>query len=305
MKELLSTTDVRSYFELSSLNAEMNISENGQLKFHWANWSKTCLIQKQMILGNDAKLFSIDENIDLLKNYPIWYQRKLKTVKSSLYDLYQSYMDPRLKLTWQEHQNETLVSLHHQSGPFVPLTSMRWMNKETYNLFILKKLLTGYYPMREFRISSDIEFTGELNSSPLDNAKIKITQFSSKGMIIAVNGHSFDKVKNCQNIEFKINLREFLNLQNIGKFKYKSGADDETLSIKGHSFREHGNLYNAAFSNSIEYYFFIPYSEIEVIGYEKSAIQIFGNFVKSIEMNFEDAINSTSLEYEKNKRRAA
>lgn len=304
-KQIVSTIDLGNYLELTSLNEEMKISENGQLKFHWANWSKTCLLQKEVILGDEEKLESIDTFTQVLKNYPIWYQRNLKTVKSTLFDLYQSYMDPRLKLKWHEHQKETLVSLHHEAGPYVPLTSMRWMDKETYSLFIFKKLLTGFYPMREFRVTSDLNLMGMINCSPLNEAEVKITQFSNRGMIISVDGYAFQKVKNCQSIELKINLNSFQNVKSIKKFKYHSRKNEESLKISGDSIREHGNLRNATFSNGVTYFFFIPYSEIEILGSSKSAIQVFGNFVKSIEENFEEAISNTSLEYVRNKRRAA
>lgn len=278
--------ELQNYFKNFKLDSELKLSKNGQLKFHWANWDRTCLLQKSMSSTGCSKMEAMDEALELLKSSPIWYQRNLVTVKSNLYELYSSYLDPRLKVTWHELQNDTHVSLHHESGPYISLTSMRWMEKETYELFIYKKLITGYHPMREFRVSSLIELTGDIDHSPLSRIDLKITQFTKKGMIIAINGHNFDKVKNCNDIKVELNLDAFSKLKNrseVGKFDASKNKEGQYLNIKGHSIRQFGNLDNANSSNGSEYYFFIPYSELEVIGSVDNSHQLFGHFVEMLE----------------------
>jgi hypothetical protein len=294
-------SELQNYFEKSELDKDLKLSANGQLKFHWANWNKTCLLQKQRAESDFSKLEHLDKSLELLKSYPIWYQRNLETIKSNLYELYTSYLDPRLKMTWHDLQSNTQVSLHHESGPYISLTSMRWMDKETYSLFIFRKLLTSYYPMRQFRISSEISLTGEVDHSPLSRIDLKITQFTKKGIIIAINGHNFDKVKNCNSLKLPINLKAFSKLrkrEDIDKFNACEGCGQQFLNFHGHSLRETGNLESASFSNGTEYYFFIPYSEIDVVGSTKSAHQLFANFVEILEDIFESELAQNNLEVE-------
>jgi hypothetical protein len=291
--------ELQNYFKNFKLDSELKLSKNGQLKFHWANWDKTCLLQKSFSESDKSKLDLMNEALELLKSYPVWYQRNLVTVKSNLYELYSSYMDPRLKMTWHDLQKDTHVSLHHESGPYISLTSMRWMDKETYELFIYKKLLTSYHPMREFRVSSLIKATGEIDHSPLSKIDLKITQFSKKGMIVAISGHHFEKVKNCSDIKVEINLDAFSKLKNrneIDKFNANKISNGQYINIKGHSIRQFGNLDNANSSNGSEYFFFIPYSELEIVGSNKGAHQLFGHFVEMLENFFTDELDFKSEE---------
>lgn len=291
--------ELQNYFEKSELDKELELSANGQLKFHWANWNKTCLLQKERALKDVTKLDRLDKSLEQLKSFPIWYQRNLETVKSNLYELYCSYLDPRLKMTWHEMQSSTQVSLHHESGPYISLTSMRWMNKETYSLFVFQKLLTAHYPMREFRVSSDIDLVGEVDHSPLSRIDLKITQFSKRGLIIAINGHNFEKVKNCSELKLPINLKSFSKLRNrddIENFNACSGCGQQYMNIHGHSIRKVGNIEGATYSNGSEYYFFIPYSEIDIVGSEKSASELFAHFVENLESIFESELKTSNLD---------
>ncbi len=294
-------SELQNYFEKSELDKDLKLSANGQLKFHWANWNKTCLLQKERAGEDSSKLEHLDKSLELLKAYPIWYQRNLETVKSNLYELYSSYLDPRLKMTWHELQESTQVSLNHESGPYISLTSMRWMDKETYSLFVFRKLLTSYYPMREFRVSSEISLTGEVDHSPLSRIDLKITQFTKRGLIIAINGHNFEKVKNCNELKVPINLKNFSKLRNrddINKFDACEGRGQHYLNIHGRSLRENGNLESASFSNGTECYFFIPYSELDVVGSTKTSYQLFANFVEILETIFESELDENNLDVE-------
>ena len=286
--------ELQNYFKNYKLDSELKLSKNGQLKFHWANWEKTCLMQKSISSSDKSKIDLMGEGLELLKSYPIWYQRNLVTVKSNLFELYSSYMDPRLKMMWHEQQQDTHVSLHHESGPYISLTSMRWMDKETYELFVYKKILTSYHPMREFRVSSLIELNGEVEHSPLSKIDLKITQFTKRGLIIAINGHNFDKVKNCTDIKVDINLDSFSNLKNrsdIEKFDANKLKEGQYINIKGSTIRQFGNLDNANSSNGSEYFFFIPYSEIEVVGSKQNTHQLFSHFVEMLEDVFTEELD--------------
>ncbi|WP_127714173.1 hypothetical protein [Halobacteriovorax sp. HLS] len=287
--------ELKNYFEESDLDKELQLSDNGQLKFHWANWNKSCLIQRENILNDSSKIELLEKGLEFLKSYPIWYQRNLETVKSNLYELYTSYLDPRLKMTWHTLQSNTQVSLHHESGPYISLTSMRWMDKETYSLFVFKKLLTSYFPLRDFRVSADIELTGEVDHCPLSRVDLRITQFSKKGIIIAINGHSFEKVTNCNDIKLPLNLESFAKIKNredVLSFNASGDAHEQYINIHGSSIRRDGNLENASFSNGNEYFFFIPYSEIEVVGSSQNTHQLFGHFVEMLETIFESEISN-------------
>ncbi|PIK16290.1 hypothetical protein [Halobacteriovorax sp. JY17] len=286
------------YIHSNTFKDNYKISSNGELFFHWANWRETCKIQKDLLGKGVDQIDFIDNTLESLKTKSVWFQRNLKSVKSNLYELYEAYLDPRLKATWHDIQKDTLVSLHHEAGPYISLTSMRWMDKSTYSFFVYRKLLTGYFPLREFRLSANIELIAEVNHSPLNSIKTKITQFSNRGLILSIDGHSFSKVKNSENISIKINLKSFKSSKTFNCLKNFDANHEEAndyMHIKGSSFRNSGNLNNADYSNGSEYYFFIPYSEISFVNRNEGAAEVFGRMVSLAEEGLREEISKISI----------
>ena len=286
------------YIHSNTFKDNYQISSNGELFFHWANWGETCKIQKDLLGKGVDQLDFIDNTLEALKTKNVWFQRNLKSVKSNLYELYEAYLDPRLKATWHDIQKDTLVSLHHEGGPYISLTSMRWMDKSTYSFFVYRKLLTGYVPLREFRLSADINLLAEVNHSPLNNLKVKVTQFSKKGLILAIDGYAFGKVKNSQSIRVSINIDTFKNYKSFKSLKdFDANTEDASdyMHIKGSSFRNASNLNNADYSNGNEYYFFIPYSEISFENRNEGASDVFGKIVTLVEEGLKEEISKIAI----------
>lgn len=287
------------YIHSNTFKDNYRISSNGELFFHWANWRETCQLQKDLLGKGIDQIDYLDNTLESLKTKTIWFQRNLKSVKSNLYELYEAYLDPRLKVTWHDFQKNTLVSLHHEAGPFVSLTSMRWMDKATYSFFVYRKLLTGYFPLRDFRLSANIDVVAELNNSPLNQMNMKITQFSTKGMILSINGHSFNKLKSSETVSIKLNLASFRNhdsIKSLERFSSSSREGKDIMTIKGSSFTNFSNMSNANYSNGNEYFFFIPYSEITLSSSEESVEEIFGKLVSVVETEMKKEISKISIE---------
>lgn len=286
------------YIHSNTFKDNYKVSANGELFFHWANWRETCKIQKKSLGKGVDQVDYIDNALEFLKAKPIWYQRNFKTVKSNLFELYEAYLDPRLKATWHDFQKSTLVSLHHEAGPFISLTSMRWMDKATYSFFVYRKLLTGYLPLRDFRLSADINLVAEINQSPLNTIHVRMTQFSEKGLIISIDGHDYNKILKCEEISMKINLKSFKNhdsFKSVQSFKSNTEKANDTLIIKGSSLANMSNRNNANYSSGDEYFFYVPYSEIEILDSNEDLEDVFGNLVSIVEKEFKKEIMKLSL----------
>ncbi|WP_417336791.1 hypothetical protein [Halobacteriovorax marinus] len=287
------------YIHSNTFKDNFEISSNGELFFHWANWRETCKLQKDLLGKGIDQIDFIDNTLEALKTKTIWFQRNLKSVKSNLYELYEAYLDPRLKVTWHDFQKNTLVSLHHEAGPFISLTSMRWMDKSTYSFFVYRKLLTGYFPLREFRLSANIELMAEVNNSPLSQMKMKLTQFSKQGVILSIDGHSFNKLKSCESIAIKMNINAFQkheDFKSLKSFKANTTDGKDYMYIKGSSFTNISNMNNASYSNGCEYFFFIPYTEITFSCKEQTPYELFGGLVDIVEKELSHEISKISIE---------
>ncbi len=289
------------YIHSNSFKDNYKISSNGELFFHWANWRETCKLQKKS-LGSDAHQVNyIDNALEFLKAKPIWYQRNFKTVKSNLFELYEAYLDPRLKATWHDFQKSTLVSLHHEAGPFISLTSMRWMDKSIYSFFVYRKLLTGYLPLRDFRLSADINLVAEINESPLNTIHVRMTQLSEKGLILSIDGHDYNKILKCESIAMNINMDSFKNVdsfKSVQNFKANIEKSNDKISIKGSSLANMSNRNNANYSSGDEYFFYVPYSEINLLESNDDPGEIFGELVSIVEKELQKEIRKLSLKDE-------
>ncbi|WP_372655380.1 hypothetical protein [Halobacteriovorax sp.] len=289
------------YIQSSSFKENYKISANGELFFHWANWRETCQLQKKSHGDGTHQVEYIDNALEFLKAKPIWYQRNFKTVKSNLFELYEAYLDPRLKATWHDFQKSTLVSLHHEAGPFISLTSMRWMDKSVYSLFVYRKLLTGYLPLRDFRLSADINLVAEINESPLNTIHVRLTQLSEKGLILSIDGHDYNKILKCENIAMKININSFKNtdsFKSVQKFKSNTEKANDTLIINGSSLANMSNRNNANYSSGDEYFFYVPYSEVNLLKSDEDLGKVFGDVVAIVEKEFKKELMKVSLKDE-------
>ena len=147
------------YIESAQLNEKYHLNKLGTLNFHWANWKNSVEVVRDVLHVNDngIRLKELEESLYYLKDTPVWLRSKLGSLQTDLYHLYECYLDPRLRYGWFDRQQEIFVSHGTDAGPYSPLKSMRWFDRDIYAKFIFVKLVNGQAPQREFRLGIDIE----------------------------------------------------------------------------------------------------------------------------------------------------
>jgi hypothetical protein len=137
---MLAKSILAEYIGKKELHERLNLAHN--ISFHWANWDQTCMIQRKMYknFNQNFHLSKLNNALNELKSRPVWLCNKVKVIKSDLYSIYESYLDSRLRLTWFERKDEILFSLDSEQGPYFTLTSMKWLDKEIYSKFVLRKI---------------------------------------------------------------------------------------------------------------------------------------------------------------------
>ncbi len=175
------------YLFSTKLNEPCYFSNNEMVGFHWANDEFAARYFKELYKTSDSKF---SERVDTLrgelqnlKNFNIWLMSKRGQVKTNIYNLYECYLDPRLKFQWFELE-DILVSTQHEAGPFCSVKSMRWFDKDIYSKFVYLKMLEGTVPQRQFRMSLDIPIEMRADGSPFGAISARIVQMNSHGLLI-------------------------------------------------------------------------------------------------------------------------
>lgn len=183
---------LHEYLTQAPLESYLNLDVAGKLQFHWANWSHTCQLQREVHAGNPVRLDALEKSLTSLKRVEVWLKSPRGTIVTSLHELYESYLDPRLRVSLfgagggQLSEREILYSDAGEAGPFSRLAALKWFDKHVYSLFVFRKMLLGFVPQRQFRLGSTVEAVWWLNSSPLEAINTTVHQISDKGVLFKV-----------------------------------------------------------------------------------------------------------------------
>ncbi|MBH47813.1 MAG: hypothetical protein CME71_06545 [Halobacteriovorax sp.] len=186
------TKAIRDYLSQAPLESSLNLDPAGKLHFHWANWAYTCQLQREIHAGNPARLDALEKVLSALKRIEVCLKSPRGTIITSLHELYESYLDPRLRASLfgveggHNNEREILFSDVGEAGPFTRLAAMKWFDKHIYGLFVFRKMLLGFVPQRQFRLGTSVGATWWLKSSPLDAIETTVHQISSKGVLFKV-----------------------------------------------------------------------------------------------------------------------
>ncbi|MCF8060174.1 MAG: hypothetical protein K9K67_12815 [Bacteriovoracaceae bacterium] len=204
----------QKYLTEHSLSEPLYFGSNQVLSFHWANDQLASGYVKSLKDGGEKsfsqRIETLKAELDSLKEIPLWLMSRRGQIKSDLHNLYQSYLDPRLKIQWFNLE-EILVSTNHEAGPFSSLKSMRWFDKNIYAKFIYLKMLESWVPQRSFRLSLDIPVEIRAGGSPFDNIQGKIHQVSAHGVVLHLS--SCSKAKQWGNVDEIIFLKKEMQLE--------------------------------------------------------------------------------------------
>ena len=300
-----SITGLASYLREASFNEELNLTSNGHISFHWANWETTSNYMKAQINANSPehhqKLESLCHELDKLKNKTIWLKNKYKTLRSSLYDLYESYLDPRIRMRWFDREDEILVSTHNESGPYITLSSMRWIDKKTFASFVRRNLITSYIPQRNFRVGLNIPISVTFDNFPLSTTTFYLKQASEEGVVIEISDLSdITKALHSRIMYLKINLAPFYetienNFHQIVKTfsianfnEHESPGVVANLSLTARVLRDEENYANIKASDGKSFYIFVRYNDLNELNPKSKIKNTFNHFVKSVKEQLEE-----------------
>ena len=286
---------------LGNRNLAENLALSPQLSFHWANWDETCIAQRKHYknFNNNYYLTEMSRGLLELKSKNVWLCNKVKVIKSDLYSLYESYLDSRLRLTWFERKDEILFSLENEQGPYYPITSLKWMDKELYTKFVMQKILIEEYTLRSFRLDANIPVIFTLNNNVMEyKDQVHIHQLSESGIIFRIKDKKFfNKIQNSSLLEFKIPINQYKKVAFL-KFdealrqlnKTQDTLDDQLTkySLSSLILKCYGNIESAKRSSGEDFYIFARYEDLVAIAYESDLKEIFKPLIEKTKCRFSE-----------------
>ncbi len=281
LKDYLGSRDLTEHFQLTK-----------ELSFHWANWDQTCLAQIRHYknFNNNFHLIQLNEMLQKLKYQPVWLCNKGKVIRTDLFALYESYLGSRLRLTWFERKDEILFSSESEQGPFFTLISMKWLDKEVYAQFVMRKILLEYYALRSFRLNATIPIHFKMdNDEKVYKDKVTIHQLSEFGFNFKITDKKFiNKIKHSKALELTIPVRPYQNiellktvegLRKLDQHQHKIENDSLVFKLDSKILNFYGNLNNAKRSPAEEFYIFARYEDLIPVDHDTDLKNIFSSFV--------------------------
>lgn len=257
-----------SYLNREELCSPLRFGTNGVISFHWSNdkisseYVKTLHENK----GKNKRLEKLHSELEELKSVPLWLMSRRGHLKSDLHNLYQCYLDPRLKTHWF-HLEEILVSTNHEAGPFSSLKAMRWFDKEIYAKFIYAKMLESWVPQRSFRLSLDIPIEIRAGGSPFQSVSAKIHQVSAHGLVLHISS--------CSQLKEWSGVEEFIFLKKEVELVQERGIENCLKANEWYSHLENftisGDDFHLIMSKGLEgqgekdNFLFIPFSNVKML----------------------------------------
>lgn len=282
LKDYLGSRDLTEHFKLTK-----------DLSFHWANWDQTCLIQRRHYknFNNNFHLMKMNQVLQELKAKPVWLCNKIKVIKTDLFSLYESYLDSRLRITWFERKEEILFSYDSEQGPYYTLTSMKWLDKDIYSQFVMRKILLEQYTLRSFRLNAAIPIHFKLdNDVQIYHNKVEIHQLSEMGFIFKINDKNFlNKIKHASMLELKIPIAPYRKLElmpiedafkKIDQHETSFERDSMLFKLESRILNYYGNLNNAKRSTDEEFYIFARYEDLMPADHEIELKNVFAPLVE-------------------------
>lgn len=307
-KKALKESTFKNYLNSEALVNEYLLTKNGNLSFHWANWKETCEYQKNFLykdISNEMKLKNLNDELSELKKTDIWLKNKRGCMKMSLYDVYEGYLDNRLRMTWFERDG-ILMSFENEAGPYTSLANMKWFNNKIYSAFMFRKLLTQPVPQRGFRIGLSAPIHCKFDNSPLNTAEFVLHQASEYGVILKVEGkNNLSKIKNSEVIHLELDVTPFIQAHggeyqdivecfNKYNFNSSSAKNTKSLTIKSNIMERFNNDRNALSGGGQDFYFFVPYTELFEASHHRDLQGVFSEFVSAVKTGLDKELKKAS-----------
>ena len=296
-KGIVNPQSLRDYLGSRDLTEHFKLTKD--LSFHWANWDETCLIQRRHYknFNNNYHLMKMNQTLNVLKAKPVWLCNKMKTIKTDYFSLYESYLDSRLRLTWFERKEEILFSFESEAGPYFTLTSMKWLDKDIYSQFVMRKILLEHYTLRSFRLNATIPIHFKMdNDVNTYFDKVGIHQISELGFIFKIADKNFlNKIKNSTMLELTIPITPYNRpdtmsitevFKNINQHEFSVERDSMLYRLESRILNFYGNFNNAKKSTNEEFYIFARYEDLLPDGHGTELKNVFATLVGKTKKHF-------------------
>ena len=293
LKEYLGSRELTEHFKLTK-----------ELSFHWANWDQTCLAQRRHYknVNNNFHLMRMNQALQELKAKPVWLCNKVKVIRTDLFSLYESYLDSRLRLTWFERKEEILFSYDSEQGPYFTLTSMKWLDKDIYAQFVMRKILLEHYTLRSFRLNATIPVHFKMNNDlNIYSDKVGIHQLSEMGFIFKIKDKNFlNKIRNSTTLELRIPVLPYKKIDHMGiedafkkldQHEVSFESDSLLFKLESRILNFYGNLNNAKRCADEEFFIFARYDDLIPEGHETELKNVFGPLVERTKNHFAHDLN--------------
>lgn len=295
------TISLKDYLGSRDLTEHLKLTK--ELTFHWANWDQTCLAQRKHFknFNNNYHLLRLNHALQELKSKPVWLCNKIKVMKSDLYSLYESYLDSRLRLTWFERKDEILFSFEGEQGPYFTLTSMKWLDNDTYSQFVMRKILLEHYTLRSFRLNANIPVVFKMDNDVKEYGdKVQIHQLSEVGFIFKIKDKNFiNKIKNSNMLELKIPVNHYRKVGSMNVEAAFKKLDEETpilaqdymlFKLEARILNFYGNMNNAKRSAEEDFCIFARYEDLSPSGHEVQLKKVFAPLVEKTKIYFSNSL---------------
>lgn len=180
----------------SSLGEELQLCENGNMVFHWADFHETCDVIKSKLETSESLKVDFkkrEESIKRLSLIPVWIKTPHKVHQTTMYNLYERYLLNQSQSVGLDPFGPIDISFISGTGPFKSMAIAECFSRITYHDFVLVFLLKGQLPKRDFRIRLKskvlLEYGAELAHAKLVN----LEQMTTSGLLLSVESDLFLK----------------------------------------------------------------------------------------------------------------
>jgi hypothetical protein len=189
MKRRPEMSKLKDYLIKGALAEEMTLDKLGHISFHWSNSEKAVefLRSQQASAQGLERWESLQAELSYFKESPVWMRGPRGSLKTTLYHLYECYLDPRLRQHWHERDREYVVSLQNEAGPYITLSSMKWFDSSIYSKFVYLKLIDRKMPVRKFRLNMHMPFSFFWKGNPLSAISGHVHQVAKDGILLKLD----------------------------------------------------------------------------------------------------------------------
>jgi hypothetical protein len=211
---------LREYFDCSQLEQSLPLDYKGVIRYHWSNHDLARNFQKENFRINPrskVRLEQLDIELEKLREEPVWISNNLGQIKLDMHSLYEQFSDPNIR-KWMMSVSHMLISTCAQNGPFVPIASMRWFQSDIYRRFVLKRILSGNFPIRDFRLETFLpaQFIFDDYGSSMYMAKMH--QITPNGIVLVFsNPMIIQLLKDKRTFGLNLSWGDLLNFKHAGE----------------------------------------------------------------------------------------